>query len=344
MGIGETARGAWQRALERDENALPSQTPAWMDCVTASGRYADVSRAYLHSDGHTLVLPLARRRAGGAWGMLSSMPFAWGTGGLLSSRGSVEVTDVTDVVADLRRQPALAVTLRPAPHVAETWDQSIPAGVTRTRHMSQSVDLRGGFDDVWKHRFASTVRSHCRKAERRGVTVQRGHGGTLVHSFDHLYKKSVERWAAQQNEPLWLAQRRAAYRDPSEKFRTVAERLGPACGLWIAWRAGAPIAGMIVLRHGHHSTMWRAAIDKPAARGTGASELLHQMAFEDACAHGARFFHLGDSAPGSPLARNKRGFGAEETQYEGYRLERIPITAVDRRLRRGVKRVIRFRD
>lgn len=42
--------------------------------------------------------------------------------------------------------------------------------------------------------------------------------------------------------------------------------------------------------------------------------------------------------------RNKRGFGAKEAHYTGYRFERIPLTAADRLLRRQVKRVIGFRD
>jgi hypothetical protein len=53
---------------------------------------------------------------------------------------------------------------------------------------------------------------------------------------------------------------------------------------------------------------------------------------------------MGESAPSSPLARNKRAFGAEEEHYMGYRFERLPLTAADQFLRRQVKKVIRFRD
>jgi hypothetical protein len=101
---------------------------------------------------------------------------------------------------------------------------------------------------------------------------------------------------------------------------------------------------MVVLTHGDHSTMWRAAMNKEAIKGTGASELAHRLAIEEACDSGHRFFHLGDSAPSSALARNKRGFGGQEAHYTGYRFERLPITAADRFVRRQIKRVIRFRD
>jgi CelD/BcsL family acetyltransferase involved in cellulose biosynthesis len=296
------------------------------------------------ADGHQLILPLARRRVPGMPVAASSMPFGWGTGGLISSRGRVSAEDVAAVVADVALDHALFIGVRPSPATAAAWAAGVPKDALRTPHMTQTVDLSGGFDAVWKHRFASTVRSHCRKAERRGVTVQRDDVGRLIPVFDALYRCSVQRWASQQHEPKWLAQWRARRRDPLQKFQTVAERLGTACRVWVASRFGQPVASMIVLVHGHHSMMWRAAMDKEAARGSGASELLHSLAIEEACAAGHRFFHLGESAPSSLLARNKRGFGGEEIHYTGYRFERLPMTAADRFLRRQVKRVLRFRD
>ena len=103
-------------------------------------------------------------------------------------------------------------------------------------------------------------------------------------------------------------------------------------------------ARITVLAHGEHSTAWRGAMDKHVAAGSGANELLHRLAIEEACESGRRFFHMGESAPSSPLARNKRAFGAEEEHCTGYRFERLPLTAADQFLRRQVKRAIRFRD
>jgi hypothetical protein len=344
-GVGAAARSAWREALASDPDALVSQTPEWMDCVCASRRYEDATRAYANADGRRLVLPLARRRdLPAAAGVVSSMPFGWGTGGLVCPGGRVSPEDVAAVVADLSAQRALLVGVRPAPAADGAWATAVPEHVVRIRHMTQSVDLSGGFDAVWSHGFAGTVRSHCRKAERRGVTVERDDTGRLMEVFDALYRRSVERWARQQHEPMWLAQWRARRRDPRSKFEVVAERLGSACKTWVAWRAGAPIAAIVVLTHGEHSTYWRGAMDKEAAKGTGANELLHRLAIEEACESGHRFFHLGESAPSSALARHKRGLGATEAYFTGYRFERLPLTAADQFLRRQVKKVIGFRD
>jgi hypothetical protein len=340
-GVGASARNAWWRALPLDPDALVSQTPAWMDCVCDSGRYEDATRAYATADGHELILPLARRRL--PVSVAASMPFGWSTGGLISSRGRPAAEDVRGVVGDLVSQHALLIGVKPSPATAPAWAESVPNGVTRTRHMTHVVDLSKGFGAVWT-RFAGSVRSRCRQAERKGVTVERDDTGRLMPVFYAVYRKSVERWARQQHEPLWLARWRAHHRDPWEKFQTVAQRLGPACRVWVAWRAGEPLAVEIVLAHGRQTVGWRAAMDKEAARRTGAPQLLVCRALEEACDTGDRFFHLGDSAPSSDLAHTKQHYGGEEMSYTGYRFERLPVTAADRFVRRQVKGVIGFRD
>jgi hypothetical protein len=82
--VGPAARAAWLEALATDRSALVSQTPAWLDCVCASGRYEDATRAYRASDGRQLILPLARwRHLPSAVSVEGSMPYGWGTRGAL---------------------------------------------------------------------------------------------------------------------------------------------------------------------------------------------------------------------------------------------------------------------
>jgi len=341
--VGAEARGAWKQALAVDSDALVSQTPAWMDCVCGFGRYEDATRAYETEDGHQLVLPLARRRLPKPVTAVSSMPFGWGTGGLISSRGRASGEDVAAVVDDLAQERSILIVLRPSPMTDRVWGPVMPNEAIRIRYLSQSVDLTGGFSGAWKN-FSSAAQRQCRKAERLGVTAERDDSGRLMPVFDALYRTSVDRWARQQHEPRWLAQWRARRRDPSAKFEAVAERLAAACQVWIAWRAGEPLAGVVVLTNGHHATYWRGAMDKDAARATGATELLHQHVIEEACNSGHLYYHLGDSSPSSGLARHKARYGAKEYVYSAYRLERLPVTAVDRFVRRNAKKLIRFRD
>jgi hypothetical protein len=339
---GAAARSLWSRLLADDPTATVSQTPAWMDCLRAVGSWADATRAYLAADGRELVLPLARWRPARALPVEGSMPFGWGTGGLVCPGGRLLPEDVAAVAADLSGRRVLRTTLRPGPALEHAWAAGVPPEVARTRHMSQSIDLADGFTEV-RRRFSGNVRRNVRKAERDAIRVEWG-GARLVPVFDVLYRTSVARWAERQHEPPALAQWRARRRDPRRKFEVVAERLGDACRIGVAWRSGAPAAAIIVLSHGEHSTYWRGAMDRELVAGTGANELLHSMAIEHACDAGRRWYHLGDSAPSSSLAEFKRRLGAQEEHYTGYRLESAPLTAIEDLMRRGAKRALRFRD
>jgi hypothetical protein len=53
---------------------------------------------------------------------------------------------------------------------------------------------------------------------------------------------------------------------------------------------------------------------------------------------------MGETGTAERLAHFKTRFGAVGVPYAEYHIERLPLTAADRRLRRGVKTVIGFRD
>jgi hypothetical protein len=310
-----------------------------MDALVASTGMEDVTRAYQATEGRVLVLPLAQRRP---LRIEASPPAGWGTGGVVGPR--VTADDVAAVLADLLRRPALRTSVRPDPSRAAPWSAAVPASAVTTPLMAQSLELGRPFDDVWSGSFTSRVRGHCRRAERADLDVEEDATGRLIGVFDRLYRLSVDRWAAQQHEPARLARWRAARRDPTRKFELVARHLGAACRVWVAWRHGQPAAAIVVLRHGAQVTYWRGAMDRELIGKTGANQLLHRLAIEDACRTGAREYHLGDSAPGSSLAQFKRGFGATERHYRAYRFERLPLTAVEHGARGAVKRALRFRD
>ena len=108
-------------------------------------------------------------RAPGLPGRLSfegPLPVGCGTGGLVSGDGMLSSEDVAGVVADIRRRAGLRMTIRPEPPAARRGRRRFPAYVARTRHMVQTVDLAGGFDDVWQERFSSAARRARAKAER----------------------------------------------------------------------------------------------------------------------------------------------------------------------------------
>jgi hypothetical protein len=342
LGSGEQVREAWEGVLASDPYASITQTPAWLDCIRSTGHYEDMTRAYETTDGRSMVLPLCRQRyRPSPIGAAEGWPEGWDLAGALATDGVVTPADVAAIVRDLLRGPLArtALWIPPRPDRPDVWVEAVPAGISRVHRTLHVLDLSPGFDALWRDSFTGKVRSACRKAVRRGVEVESDRSGRLITVFHELYLKSVDRWAHRRRQPIQLARMLAARRESQAKFAAVAARLDQACAVRIAWYKGQPVAGTIVLSHGRVATYWRGAMDSELIRGTGANDLLHRLAIEEACAAGHRFYDLGVSVAES-LARFKESFGARALPYQGYRVERLPLTKVDRASRQLVKRLI----
>ncbi len=335
-------RDVWQDVLESDPQALAFQAPTWLDCVCAASGGKDASRLYETADGQQLILPMARR-TGPPWlTTQASFPPSWGTGGLLARR-PLRPEDVAAVFDDLAGLPVLRTFLRPNPLLAQTWTAGRRPGVIAIPRRAHVLDLTGGFDQVWTKRFTGKTRTAIRKAEKAGLVVECDSTGKLVPVFYDLLSQSFDRWANQQHEPLALARWRGQRRDPLAKFQKIAEMQGNACRIWVAWLEGRPAATILVLR-GTNVSYTRGAMNKELAAPTRANDLLQRLAIEEACRDGCRYYHMGESGDSAALADYKERFGAEAHEYAEYRLERLPITQVDKRLRGFVKRLIGFKD
>lgn len=336
-------RDVWHDVAARDDHALPTQTPAWLDALCAAGPFEDASRLYTFDTGLRIVVPLVRRRGWPARRIAEESWPRWGIGGPLAG-GVPTATQMRLVLRDLARRPAVRVAVRLGPEAAAVWSAAARDGFAVRDGPTQVLDLEGGFGTVWDHRFHHRVRRAVTRAEKSAVEVEVDRAGRLVPVFQQLYEESIDRWAEQQHEPLALARWRRTREDPPRMLAAVAERFGEDCAVWLASCDGRPAAAIVVLRHGRHAKYWRGAMDKELAHPVRANHLLHRLAIEDACVAGCRTYHLGDSRPGSSLAEFKASFGARFVSAPAYYRERLPLAAADREARALVKRVIGFRD
>jgi lipid II:glycine glycyltransferase (peptidoglycan interpeptide bridge formation enzyme) len=209
--------------------------------------------------------------------------------------------------------------------------------------LAHVLDLEGGFEQVWSKRFKGETRTQVRKAEKSGLVVKCDATGQLVPIFYQLLLQSFDRWAEQQHEPLWLARWRRKRDDPLSKFQLIAKQMGEACHIWVAWLNGEPAAALWVLQ-GTNAIYSRGAMNKELAGPTRANALLHRLAIEEACRAGCRYYHMGESGVSDSLSDFKSRLGAEAYPYAEYRLERLPITHINQKLRGLVKRLIGFKD
>jgi hypothetical protein len=336
-------RDVWEEVLASDPTALATHTPTWLDFVCRAGQYEYASRLYELPRGRRLILPMVRRRGlPGPLAAEASFPPGYGMGGLLAP-GGVEAADAKAVFSDLAARNVVRTSLRPSPLNGRALADARPPGIVSVPLLAHVLSLEGGFDRVWKERFKGEARTAVRKAERSRLTVERDTSGRLVPVMYELYERSLERWAHQRHEPRGLARWRGHRADPRKKFELMAQALGEACRIWVAWADGRPAAAILVLQ-GTNATYSRGMMDKELAGPLRANHLLHRLAIEEACTAGCLHYHMGESAFAASLAQFKTSFGARGYAHAEYHLEHVPITALDRQARTFVKRAIGFRE
>jgi hypothetical protein len=334
-------RDHWRAVLADDPLALPEHTPEWIDAVCAAGTFTDATRLYEFTDGRRFVLPLVRRSGPqGIGGWLSSLPQSSGWGGLIGPDLDSEV--VRTVVDDLESLRAARVLVRVDPLRAQPWKAAALPRVRASARRAHVVDLADGVDGL-QARLPALTRRNLRIAQRRGVRIEVDRDGSLLPVYHRLYKMSVTRWASKQNEPVALAQWRAARREPAGKFESVARHMGEAFGLFVAFAGEEPAAAIIVV-FGRTAKYIRGAMDRDVAAPVRANDLLHWTAIQAAFTAGCTRYHMGESGASTSLARFKERLGATPIEYCDYRIERYPITPIDTALRTAVKKAIRFRD
>lgn len=342
---GADARPAWEKLVAQDESIALSKTPEWIDCICSSSRFSDATLLFRGEDGRLLILPRLRRTGiPSVLGLFESPPQGWGLGvdasGLLSEGGPASPGQTQGLIQEIQRHPGLRTRVMVGGDDAAVWASVVPRTIYSTARTAQVLDLRGGFSTVWSQRFTSKVRSNARKAERRDVVVESDNTGRLVPVFDALYRSSVDRWAQQRGHPLSLMRWRAQRHEPQSKFAAVARSMGERCTVWIAWRGGEPLAGIVVLTRGPRATYWRGAMDKERARGTGANELLHRYAIEAACTDERQSYDFGLYQT-EELKRFKSTFGAQEVPVHAYYFERLPTAAAEAKCHNAAKQAVR---
>lgn len=334
--LSPAPRQQWSEAVAQDPLALADHTPEWTDGIVDSAPWSDASRLYRLDDGSAVVLPLLRHRRAPGW--LANPPYGWGFGGLVGARAHdpAVIRDVLDDVSDLW---SFRLRLRPDPLTGSLWTACSPARTHRlVRSRAHVLDLRPGADALFAAMKKET-RRHIRRCESRGLDVEVGSGPELIETYQQLRRMSVVRWAERTHEPLWLAVRRARWSEPPERMYSLASRMGDRFRLWVVRVDGRPVAASLVTL-GRNARATRAAMDRERLGGLGVMAYLDWLAIRDACAAGARWYHLGDSGTSASLATYKEALGAAAYDYDEIRFEPAAWTATDAAARRAVKRVL----
>jgi CelD/BcsL family acetyltransferase involved in cellulose biosynthesis len=342
--VSPAPRELWSAALASDGNANVHQSPAWIDAICATGGYRDASRLYETEDGRTLVLPMVQRVGPlGALPVRESLPAPWGTGGLVASGGDLRPADVAAVWRDVRAQPGMRVRIRPEHAAVDAWHAAErPRGVRVEQQVKAVVDLRGGFDQVWR-RFKGSARTAIRKAERADLQVESGCTPDLAREYHRLYLQWNEDRARERGLPVPVMVRRAERAEPLQKFLSVSRHLGPACRFWLVRHEGRAVAAAITLVHGDHATYWRSFSDKTAAGPLSANNLLQKHLIEYACQAGCADYNMGWSGTPS-LLDYKRSYGAVPLDFPVFTYEPVKLPDIRGAVRATARRAVDLRS
>jgi hypothetical protein len=340
--VSSPSRDEWEEIASGDPSAVAEQFPSWIDAITACSAFVDRSRLYRFADGRRFVLPLvARRGVPTPTASLWSFPNAWGIGGVVGA--DLDAVVVDRIVDDLHALGVARVSIRVEAGSDAHWrhlvDDKRVTVLPRTTHVA---DLGPG-SEAYFAQLPGMTRRAVRRAERRETQIRVGRGGELLAEHYRLFERSIERWAAQQHEPTWLAMVRGRRRDPLSKLRSIGEHLGDRFCVIVGDVGGVPAASAIVLL-GPTVRYTRGAIDVAVAGSTGVNDAVHWRALELAMEYGASRYNMGESGSSAGISAFKERFGAVPVTSGEYRIERLPLTAADRAARAAVKKLIRFQD
>jgi uncharacterized membrane protein len=306
------SRNDWSAVFEADGLATPYQSPDWMRSVTASGRLTDATRMYVSDAGRT-ILPLAVSRGMMFGRSAASMPYGFGAGGLISDH-AVCGDEMAFIVADVETLGVSRLSIRPNPMQWPLWktradDWQI---VNRTSHV---IDLSGGFDTYWERVISKEKRNRARKAETFGTVLERGSGPEFVERYYRLYLHWAQERSAVRGIPRPLTGLSARLREPFWRFRDTAKGMGDKLTIYIAVNKGRDVAAAILLRAGRTVADWRSASDPLRCREVLGNDFLLINMIRDACADGARHYHLGESGGVESLMKFKEQYGARTMSY-----------------------------
>lgn len=315
----------WNNVLESDPGATPQQTSEYSTAVRQAVGGRDASRLYVLADGRRLLLPLVRHSPFPGLHVDSDYPRGYGQGGLLAD-GGLRPNDVCIVVDDLRGSSSVSTSINGHHHTAQYWKVGCGNGVVEIRRRVEVVDLRDGFDKLWRKGFAGGVRRNIAKAERAGVRIERDTTGRLLPAFYEIYLAWAAERSARSALPPRLALLSARHRESYRKLSSVVDQLAGRCRVWVAWFEDRPVACSISMVHGQHALGWRGYSIRSVAGPVAANTAVSVAEIKDAAESGCHYFDLGQSSDLPGLLTFKKSLGALPQEVVDLRIEPPVVT------------------
>ncbi len=258
------------------------------------GWQAVISKAYGHEvyylmarrDGRTRgILPLILVRSPFFGCSLTSMPFL-DYGGVCADEAVVQ-TALIDQLNSLKEKHAAGwVELRHVKPVMEL-------GPGRQDKVSMILDLTGGEEQIWKA-LPAKVRNQVRKAEKSGLTIQRG-GKELLEEFYSVFAMNMRDLGSPVHSRAF--------------FDHMANEFGPRLRVVLVKDKDFTVGGLISLVFKDTVLVpWASCLREYFPKCP--NNLMYWNTIQESCAKGFKAFDFGRSSVGSGTYEFKRQWGA----------------------------------
>jgi len=293
----------WRDLVDRHPSASVFHTPAWLDALQRTYGYQPVVAT---TTGGTMEEMengiVACRVRGWLTRRLVSVPFADHCDPLVSDSGGSDEM-VSGLVATSRVRGWGAVEFRPR-------DASLDPLVLRGElgqggtYCLHRLDLRPDLQAVFRRFHRSSIQGAIRRAEREGLTYERGSSNELLTTFFRLLRMTRRRHGLPPQPMAW--------------FRNLRDSMGARLALHVARHQGHPIAAMLTLSF-RDTVVHKYGGSDAVHHNLGGMPFLLWHVIQDAHAQGFTELDLGRSDLDQPgLITFKEHLGAMATPLTYY--------------------------
>jgi FemAB-related protein (PEP-CTERM system-associated) len=293
--LDATQLGEECRRLRATPGATLAHQPEWCEVIASAYHHEPLYLAGEDDKGRRGLLPafIIRRPIAGM--VVTSMPFL-DSGGPAAPSLALRRALVAALLEHARRAGARLVELRGV-------DRLDGAGPAREDKVNLTLPLPADPEAFWRS-LDKSVRNQVRKAERSGLSVERG-GAELIPPFYGIF-------AARMRDLGSPVHARAFFGAIFDAFRDRARLL-------LVRKGATPIGGLVGLTFDRTMAVpWAAC--RQEYFGLCPNMLLYWETLRGAMADGVTRFEFGRSTRGSGTYRFKRQWGAEEQPLFWYSL------------------------
>lgn len=211
---------------------------------------------------------------------------------------------VSRLRADCDRQRWRYIELRPLPETQFARHDLQPC----SSYWFHELDLRPGLEKLFRGMHKDGFQRKVRKAEREGLSCERGRS---THLVDEFYKLLVITRKRHQLPP-----------QPRAWFQNLVECMGEKIQIMVARKNGAPVAAMLTLRH-RSSLIYKYGCSDERFHNLGGVPFLFWRLIEEGKSSGAEMIDLGRSdLQDEGLTTFKDRLGATKRMLTYYRYSR----------------------